>query len=129
MKSGPCRSSKNEPWSLLPPGITQFGSAPTPIATGTSSLPEVQPIGSGLKLQAQCKDGSGLPVEISLSPEQYEGERRASALVRDVSKLHRKKEVERNPDARNGQAECHILEAIGAFNLDGTSFQLRVKTF
>ena len=83
-------------------------------------------MGSGLELQAQCKDGSRLPLEINLSPEQYEGERRDSALVRDVSELHRKKEVARNPDAGNGQAECHILEAIGAFNLEGASFQLRV---
>ena len=53
------------------------------------SNPVTRPMGSGLDLHARCKDGSTIPVEISLSPVKYEGGFRVTAIIRDVSERSR----------------------------------------
>jgi PAS domain S-box-containing protein len=47
--------------------------------------PETRPMGVNLDLTARCKDGSTLPVDISLSPIERDGDREVMAVVRDIS--------------------------------------------
>jgi PAS domain S-box-containing protein len=53
--------------------------------TSYTAQPQIRPMGTGLKLQAQKKDGTLFPVEISLSPNQSDEGLRVIALVRDIS--------------------------------------------
>jgi PAS domain S-box-containing protein len=50
-----------------------------------TSQPVMRPMGIGLELKAQKKDGTLIPVEISLSPNPVDDELRVIALVRDIS--------------------------------------------
>jgi PAS domain S-box-containing protein len=51
--------------------------------------PAVRSMGSGLDLHLQCKSGARVPVEISLSPVNYEGEMRVTAIIRDITERRR----------------------------------------
>src|SRR5579864_2804395 len=79
--------------------------------SGYAENPNVRPMGPGLELEAQRKDGSLIPVEISLSPNSSGHAGNVIAIVRDVSQRHHMEMMLRRSEERLRQAEK--LEAMG----------------
>src|SRR5690242_4745003 len=78
---------------------------------GYAENPRVRPMGASLELEAQRKDGTLLPVEISLSPNRSGESANVIAIVRDVSQRHYMELMLRRSEERLRQAEK--LEALG----------------
>jgi PAS domain S-box-containing protein len=71
------------------------------------SSPGTRPMGRGLRLSARHHDGHEIPVEISLSPVQTQGEFRVTAIIRDVTE---RRIAEEKLRAANQQLEVRNQE-------------------
>lgn len=78
---------------------------------GYAENPRVRPMGPGLELEAQKKDGTLIPVEISLSPNRSGESANVIAIVRDVSQRQYMELMLHRSEVRLRQAEK--LEALG----------------
>lgn len=74
---------------------------------GYFDKPKARPMGLGLELYAQKKDGTVFPVEISLAHYEYTGERLAVAFVSDITK---RKEAEHKLKKINEELENRVRE-------------------
>jgi PAS domain S-box-containing protein len=74
--------------------------------TAYAEHPQPRPMGLGLRLQGRRHDGSEVPVEISLAPMSFDGERAIVAVIREATEQRRLEEE------RMRYVQAHAVEEI-----------------
>lgn len=76
-----------------------------------AAAPQRRPMGAGLSLSCRRRDGTELPVEISLSPVQTQDGNFVAAAVRDVSAQHRAQK-ELHDAERNIHKDGRVIDVV-----------------
>jgi PAS domain S-box-containing protein len=87
-----------QPVEILVPGAVRAGHGQH--RANYWNHPVTRPMGSGLELNGRRKDGSSVPVEISLSPVKSEDGFRVTAVIRDITLRKRAEEKQREVEQR-----------------------------
>jgi PAS domain S-box-containing protein len=106
------------PVELLMP--ERFRAGHTSLFKAYFRAPTPRPMGAGLRLYAQRKNGSEFPVEISLSPLQHESSNFVACAIRDVSERY-----EMEARLRSTASEAERANAVKSRFLAAASHDLR----
>jgi two-component system, sensor histidine kinase len=98
----------------------RFRTGHTSLFKAYFSAPTPRPMGVGLRLYAQRKDGSEFPIEISLSPLEDESDIYVTCALRDVSERHKMEE-----QLRLTASEAERANAVKSRFLAAASHDLR----
>lgn len=85
------------------------------------SAPQARPMGIGLQLTARRRDGSEVPVEISLSPVYSDEDRYVAATVRDVSERRVMEDALRASEERYRLLAHNAEDVVYRISLEGSA--------